>query len=273
MRLRNGGDFGSSGSTLSNMHRWLAVPLLLFLSVTLLLPLTRLMPDLAQAGIHQSSWSAFVAVSKYSVTLATVAATVSTVTALCGALVLRRLSTRIVLLIISIIALPVTVQLTFRSFFVLTALARLQESFPDTRVTFSFFATVVGLSHYLLPFACLLLVPAARFIDQDLLDVARLAGARRLRVMVEVLLPLMFPAVGVCFALSFSLAYGAYVTPALLGGIGDITVSRYVATLLGEGRAPQAALFALGGVAIPVTLFLIALLLVRRGGKQIARVA
>jgi ABC-type spermidine/putrescine transport system permease subunit I len=79
-------------------------------------------------------------------------------------------------------------------------------------------AVVVALVHILLPFMIFPLISALASQDPDLVRAADTLGAGRLRAFVEVTLPLSRTGIMIGSLLVFTLAAGAVVTPALLGG-------------------------------------------------------
>ena len=79
-------------------------------------------------------------------------------------------------------------------------------------------AVVVGMVHFLIPYMVLILIPALRAIDPDLIRAARAAGASRTQTITRVVLPLTASAiVGGCL-LTFILGLGFFIMPAVLGG-------------------------------------------------------
>lgn len=79
-------------------------------------------------------------------------------------------------------------------------------------------ATVIGLTHMLVPFVLLGLLPALDRIDPNVLRAADTLGASRLRIFWRVVVPLSRPGLVAGVLLGFAMGATAYVTPALLGG-------------------------------------------------------
>jgi len=77
---------------------------------------------------------------------------------------------------------------------------------------------IIGLTHFLIPFATLALVPSIRNIDPFLLEAATSLGATRTQAFVRITLPLSVPGIIAAVTLSFSLGVSAFVTPLILGG-------------------------------------------------------
>jgi len=109
-------------------------------------------------------------------------------------------------------------------------------------------AVYVAMVHILLPFMILPLYSVMRGIDRNLLRAAENLGASPFHVFRRVFLPLSLPGVGAGCLLVFILALGFYITPALLGGQRDITISMLIAqqvNLLKWGFASALALLLL----------------------------
>jgi putative spermidine/putrescine transport system permease protein/spermidine/putrescine transport system permease protein len=93
---------------------------------------------------------------------------------------------------------------------------------------------IIGMVHYLLPIDILILYSAMKGIDLKLVQAAQGLGANPLRAFLTVFVPLSLPAVRAASLLIFVLALGFFVTPALLGGRGEITVAMLVSTYFSE---------------------------------------
>lgn len=91
------------------------------------------------------------------------------------------------------------------------------------------FAVYVGMIHILLPFMVLPIHASLRSMDARLVAAAENLGAGPISVFRYVILPLSLPGVTAGCVLVFVLALGFYITPALLGGPSDMTISMLVA--------------------------------------------
>lgn len=104
----------------------------------------------------------------------------------------------------------------------------------------------IGMVHYLVPFATLTILSSLRGIDDSLLAAARSMGASRAYIFRTVVLPLSAPGSVAALGLCIVIAFGFYVTPALLGG-GRVVmiaefISFYVQNVLAWGKAAALAL-------------------------------
>jgi ABC-type spermidine/putrescine transport system permease subunit I len=112
----------------------------------------------------------------------------------------------------------------------------------------------IGMVHVLLPFMVLPLYSVMTGIDTDLLRAARSLGARPVQVFLRVFLPLSLPGINAGCLLVFLSAVGFYITPALLGGPGQITVAMLidlvVNDLLNWGFGATLAILLLTAVAL-----------------------
>jgi len=91
-------------------------------------------------------------------------------------------------------------------------------------------AVTVAMTHVLLPFMILPIYSALRSIPGELSKAARNLGADSVRVFVKIILPLSLPGVYAGSLMTFILALGFYITPALVGGARTLMM----ATLIGQ---------------------------------------
>lgn len=80
-------------------------------------------------------------------------------------------------------------------------------------------AVVLGLAHLFLAFMVLAIVTVLQNIDPALMRAAQISGANPWRVFRRVTLPLSVPGILTGAILVFSLSAGAFITPAMLGGM------------------------------------------------------
>ncbi len=90
------------------------------------------------------------------------------------------------------------------------------------------FGIVVGMVHYMVPFAVLPMLASMREIDPRLLAAARGLGASRGAVFRRVFLPLSLPGVIAAGVLVFIFSLGFYITPAILGGGKTLMVAEWI---------------------------------------------
>ncbi len=116
-------------------------------------------------------------------------------------------------------------------------------------------AVIVAMTHVLLPFMILPVFSTVRSIPDELPKAALNLGAGRMTVFLKVILPLSLPGVFAGALITFILALGFYITPALVGGPSTLMM----ATLIGQQTTallnwPFAG--ALSAVLLVVTLVL-----------------
>jgi mannopine transport system permease protein len=118
-------------------------------------------------------------------------------------------------------------------------------------------SVMIAMTHSLLPFMILPIYSALATIPPELARAARNLGAGPLQAFFRVTLPLSLPGVYAGSLMTFILALGYYITPALVGGPRTLMM----ATLIGQQATdllnwPFAA--ALSGVLLAATLLLVA---------------
>lgn len=107
----------------------------------------------------------------------------------------------------------------------LTALGVLDE---PLKLLYNRTGVTVGMVHVLLPFMILPLYSVMKGIDVELLKAAQNLGANLRQAFVRVYLPLSLPGIAAGCLLVFVMAIGFFVTPALLGGRGDMMISMLI---------------------------------------------
>jgi mannopine transport system permease protein len=91
-------------------------------------------------------------------------------------------------------------------------------------------AVIMAMAHILLPFMILPIFAGLRTIPDDLVRAARNLGATGFKSFLQVVLPLSLPGIYAGALMTFILALGFYVTPALVGGPRTLMM----ATLIGQ---------------------------------------
>ncbi|MHA6491997.1 ABC transporter permease [Pseudomonas borbori] len=91
------------------------------------------------------------------------------------------------------------------------------------------FATVVAMTHILLPFMILPLYSVMRGIDPSYLRAALSLGARPLPAFARIYFPMTLPGLSAGALLVFIISVGYYITPALVGGTDGQMISNIIA--------------------------------------------
>lgn len=115
---------------------------------------------------------------------------------------------------------------------------------PATLV-YNHIGVYIGMVQIMLPFMILPLYNTMAGIDPRIIRAARSMGAGPARTFVEIFLPLCGPGIKSGFVLVFLLSLGFYITPAMLGGLSDVTLAMLIETqmvqLVNWGFAAAAA--------------------------------
>jgi ABC-type spermidine/putrescine transport system permease subunit I len=117
-------------------------------------------------------------------------------------------------------------------------------------------ATQIGMIHILLPYMILPIANALRQIDPSLARAASGLGATPWRTFRQVIFPLSLSGVAAGALLVFVLSLGFYITPAMLGGPRDITLSMLIANQVDQLNWAYAA--CLSAVLLATALAIIA---------------
>jgi len=87
---------------------------------------------------------------------------------------------------------------------------------------------IIGMSYVLLPYMVLTVYSVMRGIDPGLVRAAHSLGASRLQAFRRVFLPLSLPGIAGGTLLVFILSLGFFITPALMGGPGDVMIAMLI---------------------------------------------
>ena len=117
------------------------------------------------------------------------------------------------------------------------------------------FGVVLGMVHFLIPFAVFPIASAMRSIDDRVLLAARGMGASATRTFWQVYLPMTMPGVLGAAILVFVFALGFFITPAILGGGRSVMAAELI--YLRIFQSPDWGL----GAAISVLMIVIVALL------------
>ncbi len=91
---------------------------------------------------------------------------------------------------------------------------------------------LIGMVHYMIPYAVLPLLVSMQSIDQRVMDASRNLGASGSQTFWRVYLPMTMPGLVASTLLVFILSLGFYVTPAVLGGGKVLMVAEYISVQL-----------------------------------------
>ena len=116
-------------------------------------------------------------------------------------------------------------------------------------------AVYIGMIHILLPYMILPIANALRQIDPSLARAASGLGSPPWKTFLQVTLPLSVPGVAAGALLVFVLSLGFYITPAMLGGPRDITLSMLIANQVDQLNWAYAA--CLSAVLLATALIII----------------
>ena len=90
------------------------------------------------------------------------------------------------------------------------------------------FGVILGIVHFLVPFAVFPLASSMRQVDDRVLLAARGLGAGRLRTFWAVFVPMTLPGIIGAAVIVFVFSLGFFITPAILGGGRSIMVAEFV---------------------------------------------
>lgn len=93
---------------------------------------------------------------------------------------------------------------------------------------------IIGMTHIIMPLMILPMFTVMSGIDQRLLRAARANGATPLAASLTIFLPLSLPGVVAGLLLVFIYCLGFYITPALLGGLSDLTITMEISSQVVE---------------------------------------
>jgi putative spermidine/putrescine transport system permease protein len=136
------------------------------------------------------------------------------------------------------------------------------------------FGVIVGMVHYMMPFAILLLYANLSEIDPRIIQAARSLGARPVTIFARVWLPLSVPGLAIAslFIVIFSL--GFLVTPAILGAGRVLMVAEYISVQIsstlrwGVATALSTTLLFVVGVLVAIAARSPALRAAFEGGRR-----
>lgn len=92
------------------------------------------------------------------------------------------------------------------------------------------FGVILGMTHIVMPLMILPMYTVMSGIDQKLLRAARANGASPLAAFMTIFLPLSLPGLIAGVLLVFIYCLGFYITPALMGGLSDLTITMEISS-------------------------------------------
>ncbi len=128
------------------------------------------------------------------------------------------------------------------------------------------FGVIVGMVHFLIPFAVFPLATAMRTVDERVLMAARGMGASRARIFWQVFVPMTRNGIIGAALLVFVFALGFFVTPAILGGGRSVMVAELI--YLRIFQSPDWGLGAAISVILMVTVGALLALMMRQAGGR-----
>ncbi len=90
------------------------------------------------------------------------------------------------------------------------------------------FGVVLGMTHFLIPFAVFPIASAMRSLDERVLLAARGMGASQLRTFWSIFVPMTLPGILGAGLMVFVFALGFFITPAILGGGRSVMIAELI---------------------------------------------
>jgi putative spermidine/putrescine transport system permease protein len=134
---------------------------------------------------------------------------------------------------------------------------------PPANIGYTNVAMWLVVSYIWLPFMIIPTYAAMERVPESLMEAAADLGARRWRIVRDVVLPLALPGVVAGSIFTFSLTLGDYITPILVGGAGSQFIGNVVFANIGiANNVPFAAALA----TVPMAIMAVYLLIAQRLG-------
>lgn len=131
------------------------------------------------------------------------------------------------------------------------------------------FGVVMGMTHYLVPFAVFPIAAAMRQVDERVIMAARGMGSTRVRTFWQIFLPMTLPGVFGAALIVFVFSLGFFITPAILSGGRSVMVAELI--WLRVFQSPDWGLAAAISVILMVTVGLILTLMMRWQKSMVLR--
>ncbi len=120
------------------------------------------------------------------------------------------------------------------------------------------FATIIAMTHILLPFMVLPLYSVMKGIDPSYLRAALSLGGKPIPAFIRIYMPMTVPGLAAGSLLVFIISIGYYITPALVGGTDGQMISNIIAFHMQSSNNWELAA-ALGSLLLAVILFMYAI--------------
>jgi putative spermidine/putrescine transport system permease protein len=242
---RGGSQYKSTLKRTQNAFKLLLIPLLVWLSFLYLYPLLGiLVRSVLDPGLTLKHYEHFFGVSVYqSVLFSTtkIALVVALACLIVGyplAYLMATVKPRTGNLLLILVLLPFWMSILVRTYAWMVLLGRsgiinralmslglISSPLP---LMYNWFGISVGMVHILLPFMILPLYSVMKGIDRNLMLAARNLGANSIQAFMRVFLPLSFPGIAAGCLLVFIISLGFFITPSLLGGTKNMTISMLI---------------------------------------------
>ncbi|MGB7336850.1 MAG: ABC transporter permease [Salaquimonas sp.] len=128
---------------------------------------------------------------------------------------------------------------------------------------------VIGMVHFLIPFAVFPIATAMRNLDERALTAARGMGASRARIFWQIFLPMTAPGIVGASLLVFVFSIGFFVTPALLGGGRSVMIAELI--YLRIFQSPDWGLAAAISIVLMVSIAALLVLLIKQISPKVAK--
>jgi ABC-type spermidine/putrescine transport system permease subunit I len=258
---------------------WLLLPALAWLGILFVYPIGRLFyASVFTPAFSLSSYGKLLGTSVYAKVFANtfeISATVTLLALVLGyplAFVLATAGPRTSRLMLGAIIVPLWTSVLVRTYAWMVLLGRrglVNEGLQSLGLLdaplpllYNRLGVTIGMVHVLLPFMVLPIYSVMKGIDVDLLKAAQNLGANRRQAFLRVYLPLSLSGLTTGCLLVFVTALGFFVTPALLGGRGDMMIAMLIDSQIsqlldwGLGAALAVVLFAItAGILLAVQRF------------------
>lgn len=122
------------------------------------------------------------------------------------------------------------------------------------------FGVIIGMVHYMMPFAVLLLYANLTDIDQRIIQAARSFGARPATIFWRVWLPLSVPGLAIATLFIVIFSFGFLVTPAILGAGRVLMIAEYISVQIsstlrwGVATALSTCMLAFVGILVALAM-------------------